>query len=329
MRGSAVQVRLVALLASQPHLRPNSRIVGYATVAVVTLAVLFFSWRIYTYTELERDHIWVHFSGNGDLIGSLQEDDPVAIQGVKVGQVEDISSDPTGVRARLRFWKHQRIFRDAHAENVGNGLMGMRYVLLDPGVDSLHPLDRNALVEGIFRPGIAEVMSGIKSVVAKVNDIRLWIGLQATGNDSISPLHEKVLFTLDQTDVLLLEIDRIVRKTQGLGPSLQAAGQLSRSLADSLHSMEPNLIDALNSTDSILRQTQDLLGKSGKLVRRADTLARTAAAPLEPLTKNDSLLRKIERTLKLVDKVQSFVDGKAKLRYRFHIIGNNPSKQGE
>ncbi|MEN9308520.1 MAG: hypothetical protein RL173_2452, partial [Fibrobacterota bacterium] len=51
--------------------------------------------------------------------------------------------------------------------------------------------------------------------------------------------------------------------------------------------------------------------------------------PLEPLTKNDSLLRKIERTLKLVDKVQSFVDGKAKLRYRFHIIGNNPSKQGE
>jgi len=303
--------------------------VGYATVAAVTLAVLFFSWRIYTYTELERDHIWVHFSGNGDLIGSLQEDDPVAIQGVKVGQVEDIQSDTTGVRARLRFWKHQRIFRDAHAENVGNGLMGMRYVLLDPGVDSLHPLDRNALVEGVFRPGIAEVMSGIQRVVAKARDIREWVTLQAKGSDSTDPLHRQILSALAQTDAMLLEIDRIAKKTEGLGPELQSGARLSRSMADSLRGMEPSLLLALASTDSILRQTQGLLVESRKIVRRTDTLVREVAAPLEPLTKNDSLLRKIQGTLKLVDQVQSFVDGKAKLRYRFHILGNNPSKQGE
>jgi len=253
----------------------------------------------------------------------------VAIQGVKVGQVEDIQSDPTGVRARLRFWKHQRIFRDAHAENVGNGLMGMRYVLLDPGVDSLHPLDRDALIEGVFRPGIAEVMSGIQRVVAKAKDIRDWVTLQANGSDSTDPLHKQILSALAQTDAMLLEIDRIAKKSKGLGPELQSGARLTRSMADSLHGMEPDLLEALASTDSILRQTQGLLVDSRTFIRRTDTLVRNISAPLEPLTKNDSLLRKIQGTLKLVDQVQNFVDGKAKLKYRFHILGDNPSKQGE
>src|ERR1035437_4816473 len=150
-------------LASQSHLRPNSRIVGYGTALAVGVLALLFSWRIYVYTVLERDYVWVHFTGSGDLIGSLQEDDPVAIQGVGVGQVEDIESVNDGVRVRLRFWKHQKLYRDAHATNVGNGLMGMRFVLLEPGQDSTPYLDRHADIPGQFRPGIAEVMSGIRS----------------------------------------------------------------------------------------------------------------------------------------------------------------------
>lgn len=329
MRGSAVQVRLVALLASQPHLRPNSRIVGYATVVAVTLAVLLFGWRFYTYTQLARDHVWVHFSGSGDLIGSLQPDDPVAIQGVDVGQVEEITSDTTGVRAKVRFWKRQKIYRDAQAFNVGNGLMGMRYILLRSGTDTLPPLDRNQDVPGMFQPGIAEVMSGIKEVVAKVIEIQSWTDAQANGAPGKKPLHANVLSTLSKTDSVLSKIDRILVQSKSLGPSLRSGSALARHLADSLKRMEPQLMGALASADTVLLQARDLISRTRGVARDADTLARKAAAPLEPLTRDDSLLRKVEHTLKVVDMLQEFVEGRTSMKTNITIFGDNPSKHGQ
>ncbi len=287
---------------------------------------MLFSWRIFKYTQLELDHVWVHFSGTGDLIGSLQEDDPVAIQGVKVGQVEEILSDTTGVRARLRFWKHQKIYRDAYAENVGNGLMGMRYVLLDPGTDSAHPIDPEASLEGTFHPGIAEVMSGIQQVVSKTVELRAWITRQAQGGDGSPPLHQQILSQLSATDSLLAEIDRIAKKSQALGPTLRSGAAVSKEFGDSLRSFEPTLVQTLVSTDTVLRQLGVLLVESGHYVRTADTLAKNAAIPLEPFTRNDSLLGKIETALSSVEDIQKFMDGKSPIKYNYHFFGapSNP-----
>ena len=316
-------------LASQPHLRPNSRIVGYATVSIVTLTVLLLGWRLYTYTQLERDHLWVHFSGTGDLIGSLQEDDPVAIQGVNVGQVEDIRSDSTGVVARLRFWKHQRIYRDARAVNVGNGLMGMRYVLLEPGIDSAHPLDRQAMIEGYFQPGVAEVMSGIQELVNKVRKIQAWVRDQANGTPGQAPLHRQILSQLAATDTLLQNIERVTHKAENLGPTLRSGSGLALGIADTLRAMEPDLVKTLASTDTLLLQIQHMVSQSRGLVHQGDTLVRDLAGPLEPLTRDDSLLRQVQRTLMVVDMLENFMDGKTRVKTNIHLLGNNPSKRGE
>lgn len=316
-------------MASQTHLRPNSRIVGYATVVAVTLAFMFFGWRFYTYTQLERDHVWVHFSGSGDLIGSLQPDDPVAIQGVDVGQVEEISSDTTGVRAKVRFWKRQKIHADAHAFNVGNGLMGMRYVLLLPGTDTLPPLDRDRDIPGTFQPGIAEVMSGIKDVVAKVGEILAWTEAQANGAPGKNPLHKDVLATLAKTDSVLSKIDRMLVRSRSLGPTLREGGQLAKHLADSLKHMEPQLLGALASTDTALVQVRDLISRTRGTAKDANSMVRNAAAPLEPLMRDDSLLRKVERTLEVVDLLKDFVEGRTSVKTNITLFGDNPSKRGE
>lgn len=329
MRGSAVQVRLVALLASQPHLQANSRIVGYATVAVVTLILLLVGWRLFTYTHLERDHVWVHFAGNGDLIGSLQDDDPVAIQGVDVGQVEKILSDTSGVMVRLRFWKHQKIYRDARAMNVGNGLMGMRYILLERGVDSTHPLDRDAYIEGAFSPGIAEVMSGIQTVVDKVRDIHLAIDTMVVGAADRPPLHRTLLETLDETAALLGKFEKLAAQLPALGTAARDGGRLAKGFSDTLRHVEPAALQALATTDSVLRQVQRTLVESRALVRRTDTLVQGAYAPLEPFTRDDSLLRKIERTLKVVGLLEEFTTGRTQMKTNIHLWGSNPSKRGE
>jgi len=320
---------LVALLASQPHLQPNSRIAGYATVAAVTLVLLLMGWRLYTYTHLSRDQVWVHFDGNGDLIGSLQDDDPVAIQGVNVGQVEEILSDTTGVMVGLRFWKHQKIYRDAHAMNVGNGLMGMRYVLLERGSDSSHPLDRKASIEGTFSPGIAEVMSGIQEVVNRVHEIRFAIDTMAQGAPGRSPMHQLLLQKLETTEGLLGKFERLSEKLPKLGRAARDGGRLAKGLTDSLHGMEPGALQALAGCDSALRQVQQTLLGARSMVRRADTLALEGFAPLEPYTRDDSLLQKIERTLKVVDLLENFANGKSEMKTHIHLWGSESTKKGE
>ncbi len=329
MRGSAVQVRLVALLANRTLLHPNSRIVGYATVAAVTLGMLLLGWRIFIYTELERDHVWVRFSGTSDLIGSLQDDDPVAIQGVDVGQIEDFLSDTAGVLVRLRFWKHQRIYRDAHASNVGNGLMGMRYILLDPGVDSTHPLDRNATIQGTFNPGIAEVMSQIQLVVEKTNQIRIWLQQQAHGDSGQEPVHRYVNAGIDGTTRILGDLDRVAGKLPALGAAARSGGTLAKNLTDSLHAMEPALVQALGATDSALRQLQATLSTAHAAAKGTQGLVRDVDAQIAPFARDDSLLRRLEQTLTLVDQLEAFTQGRTRMKTNIRLWGSNPSKRGE
>lgn len=316
-------------MASQSHLRPNSRIVGYGTALAVGLLALFFSWRIYVYTVFERDYVWVHFTGSGDLIGSLQEDDPVAIQGVGVGQVEDIESVADGVRVRLRFWKHQKLYKDAEATNVGNGLMGMRFVLLEPGLDSTHYLDRHADIPGQFRPGIAEVMSGIEDVIAQVKALRGNTRAWVDGDSLHAPLPRQVMEKLQTVDVLLDKTDRFEKRMHAAGPGLRNLAKQGLSASRSLDSATPAVLAGLRTTDTLLVQAKGMILALRKLARDADTSVQQVSRPLEPFTRNDSLLLQIQATLKVVDQVQAFVDGKAKVKYHFHIWGDNPSKHGE
>jgi len=315
-------------LASQSNLRPNSRIVGYGTALAVGLLALWFSWRIYVYTVLERDYVWVHFTGSGDLIGSLQEDDPVAIQGVGEGQVEDIQSVTDGVRVRLRFWKHQRLYRDAQATNVGNGLMGMRIVLLERGSDSTHLLDRHTDIPGQFRPGIAEVMSGIEEVIAQVKALRGKTENLVEGDSLHAPLPRQVMEKLQSMDELLDRTDRFQKKMKAAGPGLRSLTKQGLSATRALDSATGPALAGLRTVDTLLIQAKGMILALRKVARAADTTVQSMDGPMAPFTRNDSLLVKIESALKVVDQVQSFVDGETKLNTNFHLWRSKP-KPGE
>lgn len=329
MRGSAVQIRQVALLANQSHIRPNSRMVGYITMFVVGVLVLVFSWRIYVHTQLQMDHVWVKFRGSSDLIGSLQQDDPVAIRGVRIGQVEEIVSVKDGVKVGLRFWSPQMLYRDASAANGGNGLMGMRFVLLDPGVDTAHPLDRDQEIEGRFQPGVAEVMSKIRDVVRSVKDLQKKVSVLARGDGRTPPFAKTLDAQLARIDSVVLGLEALDRKVQAVGPKLDEIGSTTRQVANSLDSLAPTLLAGLESTHTVLVDARTMLLSAREVVGRTDTLVTGISTTLDPLTRNDSLLARIQTSLEIVDQVQSFIEGEGNVKFNFHVLGDNPSKRGE
>lgn len=303
--------------------------VGYVTVFVVGVLVLLFSWRIYVHTQLQMDHVWVKFRGASDLIGSLQQDDPVAIRGVRIGQVEEIVSVEDGVRVGLRFWSPQRLYRDASAANGGNGLMGMRFVLLDPGDDSLHLLDRDSQIPGQFNPGVAEVMSKIEDVVQSVKSLQDRVKLLAHGNGASPALSKQVDAQLARLDSLLAGMDRLETQARRAGPQLAHLGSSTRNIASSLDTLTPILLSSLQSTDTVLQEARTMLLSMKDVARRTDSLIVGVSSTLEPFSRNDSLLQKIEASLKVVDKVQAFIEGDGSVKFNFHILGTNPSKRGE
>ena len=113
------------------------------------------------------------------------------------------------------------------------------------------------------------------------------------------------------------------------GTGLTKLSRTSRSTVRSLDSLQPAIVEQLRSVDTVLVQAQGMLVALRTVARGADTSVLAASRSLEPLTRDDSLLRRIESSMGVIDAIQGFVDGKSKIKYHFHIWGDNPSKHGE
>ncbi|MDH5500838.1 MAG: outer membrane lipid asymmetry maintenance protein MlaD [Gammaproteobacteria bacterium] len=73
---------------------------------------------------------------NFDNIGSLKPRAPVAMSGVTIGRVIDVSFDPVTLRANVRMiidGRYDQIPDDSDASILTAGLLGSQYVGLQPG----------------------------------------------------------------------------------------------------------------------------------------------------------------------------------------------------
>ena len=134
---------------------------------------------------------------------------------------------------------------------------------------------------------------------------------------------------LETVDALLERTDRLQKRLQGVGPGLRKLTGQGLAVTRSLDSAEPAALAGLRTADTLLVQAQGMISALGKVTREADGSVRSLNQPLEPFTRDDSLLVQIQSALRIVDQVQSFVDGKTKIKYNFHIWGSKPSKHGE
>jgi hypothetical protein len=134
---------------------------------------------------------------------------------------------------------------------------------------------------------------------------------------------------LQAVDALLDKTDRFEKQMHVAGPGLRKLAKQGLLVTRSLDSAEPAALAGLRTADTLLIQAKGLILALRKLARDADTSVQQVAQPLEPFTRNDSLLIQIQSALKVVDQVQAFLDGKAKIKYNFHVLGSNPSKHGE
>lgn len=312
-------------------IRPHSRLVGYGTILAAVILATGFGWHVWNVTRRGHETVMVRFDGSGELIGALQPDDPVLVHGVDVGQVEQFFQVPGGVRVVLRFWGHQDLFQDAHAVNTSYSLMGQRIIALQPGLDSLHPLPRGNSIPGSFDPGIAEVMSQIYKVLDAVVDLRRNTVSMVRGDSANPALHKKLMGVLDGIDRTIEGIEHVSTGTAKVEQVLGATSRKTREVAHSLPQVERDLRSALASTDSALRAARTILDATRPVLDTTRLIAKFVADPSGPMrhvVHDDSLIvaaRKLEASL---NTLMTVLEGELPMKFRFHILGSNPSKKG-
>jgi len=314
------------------RIHPRARIYGYATILLVVSVVAIFAWHLWSLTQRGHETLLIRFDGSGELMGALQPDDPVLVRGVNVGQVETITQVPGGVRVLVRFWSRQNVFQDALAVNTSHSLMGQRVVDLAPGRDSAHPVGRDGSIPGYFDPGIAEVMSQIFKVLDAVVTLRKTTETLVQGGNGNAALSKKIMGVMDAVDQTLAGLESIGNGLDRSGPLLGRVSKQTRELSGSLPGVQRDLVHALNGADSALLVAQKALLAVQPLLDSTTRVVRVAtdtAGPLRPLLHDDSILVAAGRLETRLNTLMTVLEGQIPIKFRFHILGSNPSKRGE
>jgi phospholipid/cholesterol/gamma-HCH transport system substrate-binding protein len=124
-------------------------------VVVIAVAVLFFGalWLKEIKFNVERYSYNVLFPN----VGALEVGDPIAVLGVEKGKVERIVLQGGDVLVTFNLTKDVILKKDARFTVMNIGLMGERFVAVEPG-HSPEPLDLSRPVKGFYDTGIPEVM---------------------------------------------------------------------------------------------------------------------------------------------------------------------------
>lgn len=212
--------------------------VGVAVVAAVIILILGVVWiekvsfsnKFVTYT--------VYFSD----VGGLDPGDPITVSGVSSGEVGAVTLEPGRVRADLLIDETVTLFDDCSVQIMTIGLMGEKYVGIDPG-SSGTVLPHGSVIQGEYKAGMAEAVAGFGDVVEELNEtVRAFRALVETEGRAAS-----LTDAIRKIDELSIEILAVLRENRAD----------IRSTAKNMESLTGDMSDVLGSRKEKLAQGID------------------------------------------------------------------------
>ncbi len=193
-------------------------------------------------------------------VKGLKKGAPVWVYGIEEGSVADISLDPQhGTVVTISVYKKVLGFlrKDATASVLTMGLLGDKYVELNPGTATAPPLGPGEMIRGVSQIDLKDVMAASGESVQKINDFiekmgRLAERLEKSKGTLSKFLEDPALYdNLKETSRYLAVISRDVAEGRG------TMGKLVQ---------DPSLYDRLAAT------SKSLEGFSQKLEKGSGTL---------------------------------------------------------
>ncbi len=250
-------------------------------VIIVALVILVFG--MFFLNDKDPRETYLSYYLRFSQVSTLAQDDPVKVNGVKLGKVESIVLHGNGVLVRISLRNDVKIPKDSDIRVQNIGLLGERQIGMLLG-DSLQMFSTGDTIRGQFDAGIAEVMGMAGEVM---DSAKVIMNIAHTVLDS-------TIATQDFRD----RFRRILAKAEDLED--QASGLIQRA-DPALQGSLANLSVATRKINEILDENKEplknlvadansLLGQTNTLVVGADTAVQRILALTQKLeSKNNTL----------------------------------------
>lgn len=245
---------------------------------IVLLAIIILIFGLFFLNDKDPRETFNTFYLRFNQVSTLTLDDPVKVNGVKLGKVEDIYLSGHRVLVRIRLRTDVQIPKNSEVRVQNIGIMGERQIGMILG-DTLVYFAPNDTIEGLFDAGIAEAL-----------------GLAGELFDSTKVLIQTVKMIMDSTVAapeFQVQFKGLVKNAERLEDRLLVmVNETDPQLKRSLRSLNDATTKVNNLLDSAQAPIQGLLTESQGLMKNADGVI----GELDTVTK---------RLLVLTEKLQS------------------------
>ncbi|HIQ25997.1 MAG TPA: MCE family protein [Aquifex aeolicus] len=263
--------------------------------ALVAVSALAFAGTVLFFGELpffksNKAEYYAYF----DNVGGLSKGSDVRVSGVKVGKVKEILFEKGEVKVVLEVQKGVPIYRDAVAKIGTLGLLGDKYVEIQPGHPESGELPPQSVIFYTQKPSdITDLITNMSKTAQGINK------LTANLNRLVQNLNTVLVENRKNLNQTLEHIERISKNLEMTLPQLtenynKLAQNLNALLVKSSSSLENSLKNIKQLTDSLKRELPIL-------VRNLNIAVKTFADNRNSIEKT---LENLEQITKKINKGQ-------------------------
>jgi ABC-type transporter Mla subunit MlaD len=278
-----------------------NRILGYVIIALI-LTVLSIPIVVFIRQELvPSSNATIRFN-DVRTVGFLNKDDPVRVKGAIVGTVTKIDRDRTTAIVTIKITKSVQLYDDYSITAFLKGLMGERFVSINPGTSTNTPVMLDKELTGTFLAGPSEVIAYVTMLMKVLKDLNALV-VRLRDGDNVNQSFVKQFHDISaKADTLSLAINKTALSLDNLLDKNRDTIRLfignTMKITDTISSELPLLIEKINKTITV---TNDFFVKLDSFVYKTDTVVASLNTADNILWKDD--LKKLQTDLIEVQRV--------------------------
>jgi phospholipid/cholesterol/gamma-HCH transport system substrate-binding protein len=289
--------------------------VGLFVVVAVTVLVIGVIWLKGIKFNVERYRYSVLFPD----IGTLEVGDPVAVSGVRKGQVEKIELYSGDVLVRFNLTSDVKLKKDAKFTIRNIGLMGERFIAVEPG-HSDTSLDLSKPIKGFYDTGIPEVMGSAGELLKEVRNLVVRLD-NSLGKENSSHSLEN---TMKNLNVASENLSQLVQRNQGkIDQTVDNINQTSSDLKNFMGENKDKFKNTLNDfslaskkLEGITNSLEELSSSLKNLITKIDK----GEGTLGQLVNDKTLYEQLKKTASNADSLIADIKKNPKRYLKFSIF---------
>lgn len=272
--------------------------VGITVLAGIIIFLFILGWAKNLTVNSGRISIEIEFSS----VAGLEIGDPVAINGVRKGYVDDIKVNNSTVIVAVDLDSDVKLNEDARFYIMMFDLMGGKKVEINPG-NSVNQIDYSKIQKGEFLGDIASAMAVFGSVQTDLVDVirevktsLSFINKTFADEKLISDLKSSV----ENLSVLTNNLNKVLNANKDdINNLLKSGNELTVSVNDFIKNNKDSISQTISSLKETLENSKILIGKINNFIDKTDKGENTLGKAINDKEMLDDLKTSIQNLKEL------------------------------